>query len=49
MAGASTGVYKFNNVVRGQHIYNSVWMPRTDETRKLEHNKCSKYAVNDQL
>ena len=49
MAGPSTDVNTFNSVVRGQHIYNSVWMPLTDEMRKLEDNKCSKYAVNNQL
>ena len=49
MAGASTDVNEFNSVVRGQHVYNNVWMPLTDEMRKLEDNKCSKYAVNDRL
>ena len=49
MVGASTGVYKFSSVVRGQHVYNSVWMSLTDETHKLEDNNCSEYAVNDRL
>ena len=34
MAGASTSVYEFDNVVRGQHIYKSAWTPLTDKTRK---------------
>ena len=49
MAGASTGVYKFDSMVRGQHIDNSVWMPLTDETHKLEENKFNKYTVNNRL
>ena len=49
MAGANTGVYKFDSMVRGQHVDNSVWMPLTDETHKLEENKCSEYTVNDLL
>ena len=49
MAGVSTSVYKFDNVVRSQHIYRSVWTPLNDETRKfimLEDNKHDKYTVN---
>ena len=34
MAGASTSVYKFDNVVKGQHVYKSAWTPLTDKTRK---------------
>ena len=34
MAGASTSVYEFDNVVRGQHVYKSAWTPLTDKTRK---------------
>ena len=52
MAGASTGVYEFDSVVRGQHIYKSVWMPLTDKTSKfimLEDNKRGEYAINDRL
>ena len=30
MAGASTSVYKFDSVVRGQQVYKSVWTPLTD-------------------
>ena len=48
MAGASTGVYKFDSMVRGQHFDNSVWMPLTDETHiKLEENKFNEYTVNN--
>ena len=37
MAGASASVYEFDSVVRGQHVYKSVWTSLTDwcsETRK---------------
>ena len=34
MAGASTSVYDFDSVVRGQHIYKSAWTSLTDKTRK---------------
>ena len=50
MAGTSTSVYKFDNVVRGQHIYKSAWTPLTDKTRKCilrEDNERDKYTVNN--
>ena len=54
MAGASTSVYKFGNVVRGQRIYKSVWTTLTDWysiTRNCipvrEDDKRDKYAIND--
>ena len=34
MADASTNVYEFDSVVKGQHIYKSAWTPLTDKTRK---------------
>ena len=49
MAGASTSVYEFDNVVRGQHVYKSAWTLPTDKTRKCmlrEDNNHGKYAVN---
>ena len=52
MAGASTSVYEFDNVVRGQHVYKSVWSPLTDKMHKCilwEDNECDKYTVNNQL
>ena len=57
MAGASTSVYEFDSVVRGQHIYKSVWTSLTDwcsKTRKYivvvrEDGECDKYAIDDQL
>ena len=52
MAGASTSVYEFNNVVRGQYIYKSAWTPLTDKMRKCtlrEDNEHDKYPVNNQL
>ena len=52
MAGASTSVYEFDSVVRGQHIYKSVWTSLTDwcsKTRKcilvLENNKSDNSAA----
>ena len=51
MAGASTSVYEFDNVGRGQHVYKSLWIPLTDKmARKCilqEDDKCDKYAVNN--
>ena len=32
MAGANTGAYEFDSVVRGLHVYKTVWTPLTDET-----------------
>ena len=52
MAGASTSVAEFDSVIRGQHIYKSVWIPLTDKMHKhimWEDNKCDKYVINDQL
>ena len=56
MAGASTSVYKFDSVVRGQHVYKSVWTSLTDwcsKTRKCipvrEDDERDKYAINDRL
>ena len=56
MAVASTTVYEFGNMVRGQHVYKSVWTTLTDWcslTRNCipvrEDDECDKYAINDQL
>ena len=52
MAGASTSVYEFENMVRGQHVYKSAWTPLTDKTRKCmlqEDNEHIKYTVNNRL
>ena len=52
MAGVSTNVYEFDNVVRGQHVYKSAWAPLTDKTHKCilrEDNERDKYAVNNRL
>ena len=52
MAGVSTGVSKFDSVVRGQHVFKSVWTLLTNKTHKLimlEDNKRGKYAANDRL
>ena len=55
MAGASTSVYEFDSVVRGQHDYKSVWTSLTNwcnKTRKCtlvrEDDECDKYALNIQ-
>ena len=54
MAGASTSVYEFDSVVRGQHVYKSVWTSLTDwcsKTRKCilvwEDDERNKYTIND--
>ena len=61
MAGASSSVYEFDSMVRGQHVYKSVWISLTDwcsKTRKCilvdtilvwEDDECDKYAINDRL
>ena len=56
MAGASTSVYKFGSMVRGQHVYKSVWISLTDwcsKTRKCipvrEDDESDEYAINDWL
>ena len=59
MAGASTSVYEFDSMVRGQRVYKSVWTSFTDwcsKTRKCipareddERDKYIKYAINDRL
>ena len=56
MAGASTSVYEFDSVVKGQRIYKSVWTSLTDWCSKIcksilvrEDDDCDKYAINDQL
>ena len=54
MAGASTSVYKFDSMVKGQHVYKSVWTSLTDwcsKTRKCIlvriDDKRDKYAISD--
>ena len=54
MAGASTGVYEFDNVVRGWHVYRSVWTSLTDWCSKIrkcilvwEDDERDKYALID--
>ena len=54
MAGGSTSVYEFDSVVRGQHVYKSVWTPLIDWCSKTckcipvwEDNKRDKYTVNN--
>ena len=56
MAGASTSINEFDDVVRGQHVYKSVWTLLTDwcsKTRKCilvrEDDERDKYAINDWL
>ena len=53
MASASTNVYEFDSVVRGHHVYKSVWAPLTDWCSKCilvwEDDERDKYTVNDQL
>ena len=56
MAGASTSVDEFDSVVRGQHVYKSVWTSLTDWCSKTckcipvrKDNKRDKYTINDRL
>ena len=56
MAGASTSVYEFDSMVRGQDIYISVWTSLTDwcsKTRKWtlvqKDGERDKYTINDRL
>ena len=52
MADASTSVYEFANMVKGQHVYKSAWTPLTDKICKCilrEDNENDKYAVNNRL
>ena len=54
MAGAIAGVYKFDIVVRGLHVYKTVWTLLIDETLQVYHmgDTCSDHdecAVDDQL
>ena len=35
IAGASTGVYEFNSVVKGRHIHKTAWTPLVDETLQV--------------
>ena len=34
MVGSSTGVFEFNSVVRGHHVYKTVWTSAIDECYK---------------
>ena len=34
MARASTSVYEFDNVIRGQHVYKSAWTTLTDKAAR---------------
>ena len=54
MAGASTSIYEFDSIVRGQHVYKSVLTSLTDWCSKTlkciqawEDDKCDKYTIND--
>ena len=55
-AGASTSVYEFDSVVRGQDVYKSVWTSLTDWCSKTcnyipvrEDDERDKYAIDNQL
>ena len=37
MAGANTGVDKFDSMVRALHVYKTVWTPLIDETLRVHH------------
>ena len=43
MAGAITIVYEFDSVVRGQHVYESVWTsPMTGVVKLVSASQCGK-------
>ena len=53
MAGVSPSVYEFDSVVKGQHVYKSVWTSLTDwcsKTRKWipvqKDDERDKYTIN---
>ena len=37
MIGANTGICKFDGVVTGLHVYQTVWIALTDETLQVHH------------
>ena len=43
MAGTSTGVYEFHTVVRGHHVYKTVWTPVIDETLQVAQEGTSRH------
>ena len=50
MADASTSVYQFDNVIRGQYVNKSAWTSLNDKIRKCmpqQDNERDKYAVNN--
>ena len=56
MAGASTSVYEFDRVVRGQHVYKSLWTSLTNWCSKThrcipvgEDDEPYKCAINDRM
>ena len=56
MAVASTSIYEFDSMVRGQHVYKSVWISLTDRCSKTckciplrEDDERDKDAINDRL
>ena len=54
MAGPSAGVYKMHSVIRGHHIYKTVWTSLIDETVQvhgagIDINKHDEYAVDNRL
>ena len=56
MAGVSTSVYRFDSVVRGQDIYESVWTSLIDWCSKThkwipvqKDDEGDKHTINDQL
>ena len=37
MAGANTGVYKFDSMLRGLHVYRILWTSLIDETLQVHY------------
>ena len=53
MAGASTSIYEFDSVVKGQYVYKKAQTQLTDKMHKCTlwdwENEFDKYTVNDWL
>ena len=45
MAGASTSVYEFDSMVRGQRVYKSVWTSFTDWCSKIVSSPGTRLVV----
>ena len=53
MAGTSTDVYELNGLIRGRHIYKTVWTPLINETLQVwkipTNAHIKRYYINSML